>query len=82
MPMTAEQLATIIDQVWEEASAHFAIPPRLLNDALDKSRMFDKMKTFEVFYRDQQSVWARGLLIGIHVGKAIREVEELEGLGR
>jgi hypothetical protein len=82
MPMTAEQLATIIDQVVEEATKKPAISSTLLCAALKRSVAFHVLRTQIEDKQTSPEAWVGGLLIGIQLGKAIREVEELEGLGR
>jgi hypothetical protein len=92
--MTAPELAAIIDKVWDEIdqpagrSADFAGIPHFL-EALRKTRMFDEITTEFSALPETPPMLAlasrslcRGLFVGIHLGKAIREVEELEGLGR
>jgi hypothetical protein len=82
MPMTAEQLAALIDQVWEELGTRPAVPKGVLADALQQSAMFNELQSFVALNHTVPQAWVGGLLIGIQLGKAIREVEELEGLGR
>jgi hypothetical protein len=89
MPMTAEQYAELIDQVWADVESS-ASPERYqpeLIQGIERSRLFHSIGVDMDQVPDSKInviciELAHALLMGIAIGKAIREVEELEGLGR
>lgn len=89
--MNAEQLAAVIDQVYAglHLPAKNSASNELLFQAISRTTMLSSLASSIVGLRlSPREVtlasrsMARGIIIGIQVGKAVREVEELEGLGR
>lgn len=94
MPMTAEQLTEIADAVWAEIVQRkpferTSIPNDMLVAAMNNSVMFKDCKANAEGLASGLSSsdhymcgWVVGFTCGLELGKAVREVEELEGLGR